>query len=112
MTRRIAIYARVSTDGQSPENQLEELKADATSMKWEIVKTYVDHGVSGAKEKESRAAFKALCEGAVRREFDIIMAWSVDILLKKTSTKPLSLPAEGLLLFLFDQDLNPCFLDS
>lgn len=78
MTRRIAIYARVSTDGQSPENQLEELKAVATSMKWEIVKTYVDHGVSGAKEKESRAAFKALCEGAVRREFDIIMAWSVD----------------------------------
>jgi DNA invertase Pin-like site-specific DNA recombinase len=78
MTKRIAIYARVSTDEQSPENQLAELEMVAASMKWSIIKTYVDHGVSGAKGKESRAAFKELCDASVRREFDIIMAWSVD----------------------------------
>jgi len=78
MIKRIAIYARVSTDEQSPENQLLELKAVAERMKWFVTKTYVDHGISGAKGRESRPEFNALCEAAVRREFDIIMAWSVD----------------------------------
>lgn len=78
MTKRIAIYARVSTDGQSPENQLAELRAVANNMKWLVIETYVDHGVSGVKSREQRAAFKALCEAAARKEFDVIMAWSVD----------------------------------
>lgn len=78
MAKRIAIYARVSTDEQSPENQLAELRLVAQNMKWVVIETYVDHGVSGIKDRESRAAFKALCDAAVRREFDIIMAWSVD----------------------------------
>jgi DNA invertase Pin-like site-specific DNA recombinase len=78
MIKRVAIYARVSTDDQSPENQLLELEEVAKRMQWSIIETYVDHGVSGAKGRENRAAFNALCEAAIRREFDIIMAWSVD----------------------------------
>jgi DNA invertase Pin-like site-specific DNA recombinase len=78
MNKRVAIYARVSTDEQSPENQLLELNAVAKRMQWSVKETYVDHGVSGTKGRENRAAFNALCEGAIRREFDIIMAWSVD----------------------------------
>jgi len=78
MTKRVALYARVSTDEQSPENQLLELKIVAQRMNWLIVETYIDHGISGAKDKEGRAAFKSLCDASIRREFDIIMAWSVD----------------------------------
>ena len=78
MIKRVAIYARVSTDDQSPENQLLELEEVAKRMQWSITETYVDHGISGAKGRENRIAFNALCEAAIRREFDIIMAWSVD----------------------------------
>lgn len=78
MTKRVALYARVSTVEQSPENQLLELKTVAERMKWIVISTYVDHGMSGVKDRESRAAFKALYEASLRREFDIIMSWSVD----------------------------------
>jgi DNA invertase Pin-like site-specific DNA recombinase len=47
-------------------------------MGCEIVKVYKDHGISGAKGRDKRPAFDALCRAAARREFDMIMAWSVD----------------------------------
>jgi len=43
-----------------------------------IVKVYKDHGVSGAKGRDKRLAFDKLCRDAARREFDMVMAWSVD----------------------------------
>ena len=76
--RTAAIYARVSTDGQTTENQLRELRQVAQRMGWEVVAEYVDHGISGAKGRDKRPQFDALCRGAIRREFDIVMAWSVD----------------------------------
>lgn len=75
---RAAIYARVSTDGQTTENQLTELRAVAERHGWEVVEEFVDHGVSGAKGREARPAFDQLLKGAVRRDFDMVMAWSVD----------------------------------
>ena len=45
---------------------------------WEIVHVYRDHGISGAKGRDKRPAFDALHKAAARREFDIVMAWSVD----------------------------------
>ena len=53
MIKRVAIYARVSTDDQSPENQLLELEEVAKRMQWSITETYVDHGISGAKGREN-----------------------------------------------------------
>ena len=47
-------------------------------MGCEIVQVYRDQGISGAKGRNGRPAFDALCKGAARREFDIVMAWSVD----------------------------------
>jgi DNA invertase Pin-like site-specific DNA recombinase len=47
-------------------------------MGCEIVKIYKDHGISGAKGRDKRPAFDALCRAAARREFDMVMAWSVD----------------------------------
>jgi DNA invertase Pin-like site-specific DNA recombinase len=47
-------------------------------MGCEITKVYRDHGISGGKGRDKRPAFDALCRAAARREFDVVMAWSVD----------------------------------
>ncbi len=76
--RRVALYTRVSTDQQTTANQERELREIATRSGWEIVQVYRDHGVSGAKGRDQRPAFDALCKDATRRKFDMVMAWSVD----------------------------------
>jgi DNA invertase Pin-like site-specific DNA recombinase len=78
MGKRVALYARVSTDGQSVDNQLRELEAVAVREGWEIVERFTDKGISGAKGRDGRPAFDRLCKGVVRREFDLVAAWSVD----------------------------------
>jgi DNA invertase Pin-like site-specific DNA recombinase len=35
-------------------------------------------GISGAKGRDKRPDFDRLCKDAARRQFDVIMAWSVD----------------------------------
>jgi len=78
-TRRAAIYARVSTDGQTTDNQVDALRKIAEAKGWTIVEPpYIDYGVSGAKGRGQRASFDKLCKDAVRRRFDIVMAWSID----------------------------------
>lgn len=76
--KKAAIYARVSTGEQTPENQFNELRAVAERMGWSVEREYVDNGVSGAKSRDERPEFRNLCDSALRREVDIIMAWSVD----------------------------------
>lgn len=76
--KRAAIYARVSTDGQTTDNQLRELRLVAERNGWEIVQEFIDQGISGAKGREQRPAFDALWKGAIRREFDVVMVWAVD----------------------------------
>jgi DNA invertase Pin-like site-specific DNA recombinase len=73
-----ALYARVSTDQQTTENQLKELRAVARRMGWKLDGEFIDHGVSGAKGRDQRPAFDRMLKAATRREFDVIMAWSVD----------------------------------
>ena len=75
---RAAIYGRVSTDGQTVDNQLRELRMVAERNGWQIVQEFVDKGISGAKGREQRPAFDALWKGAIRREFDVVMVWAVD----------------------------------
>lgn len=76
--KTVAIYARVSTDGQTTENQLRELKAVAERHQWQVVAEFVDNGVSGAKGREERPQYDAMLKAAARREFDLVMSWSVD----------------------------------
>jgi DNA invertase Pin-like site-specific DNA recombinase len=76
--KRVALYARVSTDGQTTENQLRDLRAAAARQGWEVAVEFVDHGVSGAKGRKDRPEFNALLNGVARREFDMVAAWSVD----------------------------------
>ena len=77
-TRRVAIYARVSTDKQTTAQQLSELRGAAERHGWQIAGEFVDHGVSGAKGRDQRPKLHALLKAATRREFDVIAAWSVD----------------------------------
>ena len=75
---KVAIYVRVSTNEQTTENQVRELTEWADRAGHEIVAMYDDNGVSGAKGREYRVEFDKLLKGAVRREFDLVAAWSVD----------------------------------
>src|SRR6201984_1454354 len=76
--RRAVVYLRVSTIDQTTANQERELREVAGRMGCEIVRVYKDHGISGAKGRDKRPAFDKLCRDAARRQFDLVMAWSVD----------------------------------
>lgn len=73
---KIALYARVSTEGQDPEVQLQALRAHATQRGWTIVEEFVDHGYSGAKEK--RPALDRMIQGAWTGTFQAVLVWRFD----------------------------------
>jgi DNA invertase Pin-like site-specific DNA recombinase len=77
-TQRCAIYARVSTDDQTADNQLRELRAVAGRAGWHVVEEFIDHAISGAKGRDERPAFDRLLKAAARRQIDLVAAWSVD----------------------------------
>ena len=72
---RAALYARVSTLDQEPENQLAELRRYVEARGWTATE-YVDHGISGAKDR--RPALDALVQDAKRRRFDVLICWRLD----------------------------------
>ena len=71
---KTAIYARVSTDEQTTDNQVIELKKVAERNGWEIETIYADT-ISGAKSK--RPQLDKLMKAIMRKELDIVMVWSV-----------------------------------
>jgi DNA invertase Pin-like site-specific DNA recombinase len=76
--KRAVLYLRVSTLDQTTANQERQLREIAAHICCEITKVYKDHGISGAKGRDKRPGFDALCRDATKRQFDVIMAWSVD----------------------------------
>jgi DNA invertase Pin-like site-specific DNA recombinase len=72
---KAAIYARVSTLDQHPENQLAELRRYVAARGWEAAVEYVDHA-SGTKD--SRPALDRLIKDAKRRKFDVVVTWKLD----------------------------------
>jgi DNA invertase Pin-like site-specific DNA recombinase len=72
---KAALYARVSTLDQEPENQLTELRRYAAARGWEAAE-YVDHGVSGSQDH--RRALDALLRDARRRRLDVLVCWRLD----------------------------------
>lgn len=109
MTKRVALYARVSTDGQTVENQLEELQAVARRHGWEIAQIFADRGISGTKGRDERPAFNSLLEAIARKEVDTVAAWSVDRLgrsLQHLIPFLADLQAKGIGLFLLRQGLD------
>ena len=76
--KRCAIYSRVSTKGQTVENQLMVLREVAKLKGYEVVREYNDEGISGAKGRDKRTGFDTLIKDATKKDFDIILCWSVD----------------------------------
>lgn len=72
---KAAIYTRVSTVDQNPENQAIELRRYVEARGWEAAE-YTDHGVSGAKDR--RPALDRLLGDARRRKVDVVVCWKLD----------------------------------
>jgi DNA invertase Pin-like site-specific DNA recombinase len=72
---KAAIYARVSTADQEPENQLQQLRRYVEAHGWTGTE-YVDRGVRGAKDR--RPALDQLLADARRRRFDVLVCWRLD----------------------------------
>lgn len=75
---RVALYVRVSTDGQTVANQENELRAVAEAKGWEVVEVYSDVGISGAKGRADRPALDKALREAIQRRYDVLAAWGVD----------------------------------
>jgi DNA invertase Pin-like site-specific DNA recombinase len=78
MARRVALYLRVSTSGQTVENQRRELEAWAARAGHEIVEIYQDAGISGSKGRDKRPGLDQALKDAARRRYDMLAVWSVD----------------------------------
>src|ERR1700751_1355198 len=89
MTKRVALYARVSTKdrGQDHENQLIQLRAFAKTQKWQIVHEYVD---SATGKRSDREQFQKMFTAASRREFDVLVFWSLDRLSREGTVETLN----------------------
>jgi DNA invertase Pin-like site-specific DNA recombinase len=73
---RTAVYSRVSTDHQEVENQLIGLRAYCQASGLDLTVTFVDEAVSG--KTAARPAFRQMMDAAYRREFDLLLFWSLD----------------------------------
>ena len=62
---------------QTVENQLRDLLAVAERQGWEVVATFTDEGISGAKGRDKRPGFDNLLKGVARKDFDLIATFSV-----------------------------------
>jgi DNA invertase Pin-like site-specific DNA recombinase len=78
MTKRAALYLRVSTDKQTVENQVTALRQIAERRGWEVVAEYHDAGISGAKGRDKRPGLDQMLKDASKRQFDVVMAWAID----------------------------------
>jgi DNA invertase Pin-like site-specific DNA recombinase len=82
---RVAIYARVSTNGkngngrgeQTPENQLLHLREWCSRCGHEVVAEYVEHR-SGGKGRGERPEFDRMFQAAHQRRFDMVLCWALD----------------------------------
>lgn len=85
-TKRVAIYARVSTKDQKErktvENQMIALRDYCASRGYEVFREYVDEGWSGARRK--RPKLEQLFTDAGAGEFSIVLVWSFDRFARST----------------------------
>lgn len=86
---KTAIYARVSTkDGrQDAENQLRQLRTFAATQNWTVVHEYVDRASGKHGDREQ---FQKMFDAASRREFDVLLFWSLDRLSREGTVQTLN----------------------
>jgi DNA invertase Pin-like site-specific DNA recombinase len=79
--KRVAIYARVSTDQQEVDLQLHDLREYVRSRDWEATE-FLDKGVSG--RKDSRPGLNAMMLEVRRKRFDVVLVWRFDRFARST----------------------------
>jgi DNA invertase Pin-like site-specific DNA recombinase len=77
---RVARYLRVSRIEQNIHLQDDETKELAKRRGWVIAESYVDHGVSGTRER--RPQLDRLLVDAKKRKFDAVLVWRADRLFR------------------------------
>ena len=77
LSQRVALYGRVSTKdkGQEVQNQLRQLREFAAHSGWTIVAEYIDHESGKGSDREK---FQAMFDAASKRQFDVLLFWSLD----------------------------------
>lgn len=86
--KRVAIYARVSTDKQDAVNQLAQLRTFAEQQGWEVVHEYTDAATGSGKKH--RPQFEACMLAASQRRFDCVLFWALDRLSREGIVKTIS----------------------
>ena len=76
--RRVALYLRVSTDGQTVENQRLDLVEACRLKGWQVVEIFSDEGISGAKSRADRPGLDQALRFMTKGKADILAAWAVD----------------------------------
>ena len=82
-TKRVAIYARVSTfdKGQDPETQLLQLREYAGRRGFDIAGEYVDYATG---TNEDRASYQRLLDDVHKRKVDVVLVWRYDRFARST----------------------------
>lgn len=86
--RRVAAYARVSTDSEEQQSSYETQVDYYTNYingreDWELVEVYTDEGISGTSTKR-REGFKKMVDDALSGEIDLIVTKSVSRFARNT----------------------------
>jgi DNA invertase Pin-like site-specific DNA recombinase len=108
-TKRVGLYLRVSTAGQTVENQRQDLQRVAEQRGWQIIGEYIDHGVSGAKRRDQRPAFDRMCTDAAKGHINMVAAWALDRLgrsVRDVINFLADLPEQGVALYLHREQLD------
>jgi DNA invertase Pin-like site-specific DNA recombinase len=79
---KIAIYTRVSTQDQSVDMQIIDLRRYCDQRSLEVYKEYSDQGISGVKDR--RPALDELMSDAKKKKFDAVLCWRFDRFARST----------------------------
>ena len=71
MSKRVVIYARVSTNEQNCDRQVAELEQVVKNNNWELVDTYVDEGYS--RTTTTRPELDRMMKDAFVRKFEMVI---------------------------------------
>ena len=74
--KSVAIYARVSTDKQKVDLQLDELREYIKRSGWTLYHEFIDQGFTG--KNISRPAFKEMMDQARQKKFTTLLVWKLD----------------------------------
>ena len=109
MSKRVALYLRVSTDGQTTDNQRRELESACLAKGWQIVEVFQDEGISGSKGRADRPGFDKMLKFMARGKADVLATWAIDRLgrsLQDLLTMLGDLRANQRDLFVLSQDVD------